>query len=141
MSTKPTKLNQIKRNWHVIDAADQVLGRISTQAATLLIGKSKPYFVPNLDCGDYVVIINASKVRVTGNKLQDKIYYRNSGYPGGLKSINLSDKLDKDATKVLELSVKGMLPKNKLRDARLKRLKVFVSDTHPYQQHLQAPNN
>lgn len=140
MKTYTPKANDISREWHVIDAKDKVLGRLSSEIAQLLIGKNKPYFTAHLDCGDYVVITNASGVQVTGDKLVQKKYYRHSGFPGGLKQDSLARKLDKDATKVIELAVKGMLPKNKLRDQRMKRLKVFVNDQHPYADKLKASN-
>ena len=132
MKTYSTKQSDIKRSWHIIDAKDQILGRISTQIATLLIGKHKTNFASHLDCGDYVVVINAKDVKVTGNKLNQKVYYHHTGFPGGLRSQVLKDRLAKQPIKVIEHSVKGMLPKNKLQDPRLKRLKVFSQDTHPY---------
>lgn len=132
MKTYTPKANHIKRDWHVVDAKDQVLGRVSTQIAQLLVGKNKPYFAAHLDCGDYVVVTNAGQIKVTGKKLTDKVYYRHTGYPGALKEESLQEKLEKDPLKVIEASVKGMLPKNKLRDKRLRRLKVFTTDKHPY---------
>lgn len=136
MTTHSPKLNEIKRDWHVVDADGEVLGRVSSRIAQLLIGKHKTNFVPHLDCGDYVVVVNAKNLRITGNKELDKIYHTHSGYPGGLKSISFKDKFAKDPVKVLELSVKGMLPKNKLRDPRLRRLKVFLDTNHIYQDKL-----
>lgn len=133
MNTYSPKIKDVKHNWHLIDAQGQVLGRLSTQIATKLIGKHKPYFVSHLDCGDYVVVINAGKIRVTGNKLNQKIYYRHTNYPGGLKQQKLKNLLDQNPLKVIENSVKGMLPKNKLRDRRMRRLKVFASANHTYQ--------
>lgn len=140
MTTKSLKAKEITRSWHAVDAKNQVLGRVASQVAQLLIGKNKPYFAPNLDCGDYVVVTNASSIKVTGNKSNDKLYYRHSGYPGALKETSFKDKLAKDPTKVIELAVKGMLPKNKLRDPRLRRLKVFAKDIHPYQDKLETSN-
>lgn len=135
MNTQATKLATIKRQWHLVDAKDVVLGRVSSQVAQLLIGKHKPYFVPNLDCGDYVVVINSDAIKVTGNKMEDKKYYRHSGYPGGLKTASLREKMS-NSTRVIEHAVKGMLPKNKLQDPRLRRLKVFKDANHPYQDKL-----
>lgn len=133
MKTSLTKASDIKRSWVLVDLADQTLGRASTDIAIQLMGKNKTYFTPNLDCGDYVVVINAAKVHVTGNKTEDKIYRHHSGYPGGFKEYTFDQVQKKDATRIIESSVKGMLPKNKLRSARMKRLKIFVDDKHPYE--------
>ncbi|MFC1749924.1 50S ribosomal protein L13 [Pseudomonadota bacterium] len=133
MKTFSTTPQNIKRNWHLIDAKDQILGRLSTNIASHLIGKNKIYFTSNLDCGDYVVVINAKNLKVTGNKLHNKKYYRHSGYPGGFKSERLKSLLAKSPLKVIEHSVKGMLPKNKLRNKRLRRLKIYSDTNHPYQ--------
>lgn len=130
--TKSTKASEIERSWHLVDLRDQILGRSATQIASLLIGKGKPYYVPHLDCGDYVVAINAAKVRVSGKKYNQKRYYRHSGYPGGFRTITFAQLMEKDPTRVVGLAVRGMLPKNKLRDQRLFRLKVFPDDQHPY---------
>ena len=134
MTTFTPKPTDIKRAWHHYDAGDYVLGRLASDIAQKLIGKHKPYFTAHLDCGDYVVVTNASAVKTTGTKLTDKIYYHHSGYPSGLKSETLGDKLTRDPVRVIELAVAGMLPKNKLRSPRLKRLKVFADTTHPYQE-------
>lgn len=123
---------QTNRRWHLIDLKDQVLGRVSTQIASLLMGKAKIGQVSNLDSGDYVVAINAKDIRVTGKKLTDKKYQRHSGYPGGFREETLGELLVKDPRKVIEKSVKGMLPKNKLQAPRLGRLKVYKDATHPY---------
>jgi len=131
--TYSTKAKDIKRDWHLFDAQDKILGRFSTQVAQLLIGKTKPYFTPHLDCGDYVVVINSDHIKVTGRKAQQKTYYHHSNYPGGLKSITFEKQLQKDSRKIIQLAVKNMLPKNKLRSPRLKRLKVFKADNHIYQ--------
>lgn len=131
--TYSPKVKEIKRNWHCINLADQILGRTATKIATWLIGKDKPYFTPHLDCGDYVVAINAEKINVTGKKRKQKIYYRHSGYPGGFKEIPFERMMAKDSRKVIELAVRGMLPKNKLRDRRMRRLKVFAGEKHPYE--------
>lgn len=141
MKTHTPKASQITREWHLVDASDQILGRVSSDIAQLLIGKTKPYFTAHLDCGDYVVVTNADKIRVTGTKMESKMYYRHSGYPGSLREDTLKSKMDQDPRKVIEAAVKGMLPKNKLRDQRLKRLKVFVNDTHPYADKLQSEMN
>jgi large subunit ribosomal protein L13 len=125
--------NETKENkWYVVDAADKVLGRLATQLAKYLRGKHKPEYTPHTDTGDYMVVINASKIKVTGNKTEDKIYYRHSGYPGGLKEIPFEDMLEKDPTRVIELAVKGMLPKNPLGRAMLSKLKVYAGAEHPH---------
>ena len=132
MKTYSTKPSEIEREWHVIDASDKVLGRLATQVATLLMGKHKPIFSRNLDTGDFVVIINADKVRVTGNKAKQKLYYRHSGYPGGLKSISLEKMMQTNPTRVIEHAVRGMLPHNRLGAKMIKKLKVYTGDTHPH---------
>lgn len=131
--TKSTRGSEIEREWHLIDVKDKVLGRVSTEIAVLLMGKSKPYFVRNMDCGDYVVVLNAQHVKVTGNKESQKNYYSHSGYPGGFKSKSLSDLRKENPTQIIVESVKGMLPQNRLRDKMLKRLRVFPSSEHKYQ--------
>ena len=128
-SPKPADLN---RQWHVIDAEDIVLGRLAVEVATLLRGKHKPTFAPHVDGGDFVVVVNAGKVALTGNKRSDKMAYRHSGYPGGLKSIAYGDLLDKDARKAIEKSVRGMLPKNRLGDQLITKLKVYSGPEHPH---------
>jgi len=138
MKTYSTKASDIKREWHVVDASGEVLGRLSTRVAGLLMGKHKPLFCRNLDVGDFVVVINADKIRVTGNKAKQKMYYRHSGYPGGLKSISLEKMMQTHPTRVIEHAVKGMLPHNKLNAGRMKRLKVYVGDTHPHQGQIKA---
>ncbi len=132
MKTYSTKVSEIKRDWHVIDATDQVLGRLATRVAGLLMGKHKPIFSRNLDVGDYVVIINAEKVRVTGDKAKQKVYYRHSGYPGGLKSITYDKLMQTNPTRIIEHAVKGMLPHTRLGANMMKKLKVYVGDTHPH---------
>jgi large subunit ribosomal protein L13 len=129
-SAKPT---DVKRSWYVLDASEAPLGRMATRAATLLTGKGKPMFTSHIDCGDFVVIINAEKLVVTGNKLTDKKYYRHSGYPGALKTATLTEKLAKDPTKVVYQAIRGMLPVNKLRDGRLARLKIYVGSEHQHE--------
>lgn len=132
MKTYSTKTSEIKREWHVIDASDEVLGRMATRAAGLLMGKHKAMFCRHIDTGDFVVIINAAKVRTTGNKLKQKMYYSHSGYPGGLKAINLEAMLRKDPSKVIAHAVKGMLPHNRLEASMMKRLRVYSGDEHPH---------
>jgi len=133
LKTYSTKASEIEREWHLIDATDKVLGRLATRIATLLMGKHKPIFARHLDTGDYVVVINAEKVKVTGNKAKQKLYYRHSGYPGGLKSINLERMMQTNPTRAIEYAVKGMLPHNKLGAQMIKKLKVYAGDTHPHQ--------
>ena len=132
MKTYSTKASDIKRQWHVIDASDKILGKLATQVAVLLMGKHKPIFSPNLDTGDFVVVINAEKVRVTGNKMKQKVYYRHSGYPGGLKSITLEKTMQTNPTRVIEHAVKGMVPHNRLGASMIKKLRVYSGDTHPH---------
>ena len=127
-----TKAKDIKRDWHLIDLDGKTLGRVSTQIANLLMGKSKSYFVRNLDCGDFVVVINSKKVKVTGNKEEKKTYYRHSGYPGGFKKEVLADLRDRRPNDIITHAVRGMLPQNKLRDKMLIRLKVFEGEEHIY---------
>lgn len=128
--TYSAKPSDVTRKWLLIDAADAPLGRIATVIATYLTGKNKPMYTPHIDCGDYVVVINAAKLPVTGNKLDGKKYYRYSGFPGGMKEMTLGEKLAKDPASVIELAVKGMLPKNKLVDGRLARLRIFADENH-----------
>jgi len=132
MSTYSAKPTEVTRQWYVIDASTAPLGRISTAAAKLLIGKGKPQFTKHIDCGDYVIIINANKTVVTGDKLKKKTYYRHSGYPGGLKEASLEEKMQKDATFALGHAIRGMLPVNKLRAPRLARLKIYADDNHAH---------
>ena len=132
MKTYSAKVSEIKREWHVIDASDKILGKLATQAARLLMGKHKPMFSRNLDVGDFVVVINAEKVRVTGNKAKQKVYYRHSGYPGGLKTISYDKLMETDPTRVIEHAVKGMLPHTRLGASMMKKLRVYVGDTHPH---------
>jgi len=132
VKTYSLKASEIKREWHVIDATDQVLGRLATRVARLLMGKHKPIFSPNSDVGDYVVIINADKVRVTGGKAKQKVYYRHSGYPGGLKAITYDKLMQTNPTRVIEHAVKGMLPHTRLGARMMKKLRVYVGDAHPH---------
>jgi large subunit ribosomal protein L13 len=133
VKTYTVRKGDIKREWYVVDAQGKTLGRLASQIAQILRGKHKPIYVPHLDCGDYVIVVNAEKVRVTGKKLDQKFYYRHSGYPGGIKSINLRDQLQKHPTRVLEAAVRGMLPKNRLGRAMIKKLKVYAGGSHPHQ--------
>ena len=130
--TQAPKAKDITRNWHLIDVQDKTLGRISTEIAHLLMGKSKPYFVRNLDCGDYIVVVNAKTVSVTGKKEAQKKYYRHSGYPGGFKSETLKELRNRRPVDIITHAVKGMLPQNKLRDRLLRRLFVFEGGEHTY---------
>lgn len=130
MKTYSAKPADITRKWYVIDASELPLGRVATRVADLLIGKSKPTYTPHVDGGDYVIVINSDKLVVTGKKLEDKTYYRHSGYPGGLKETSLKFEIEKDSTKVIQHAVKGMLPANKLRDDRLARLKIYRDGEH-----------
>ncbi len=123
----------IERKWYVVDATDLTLGRLSTEVATILRGKHKPTFTPHVDCGDYVIIVNAEKVALTGSKLEDKMYYRHSGYPGGLKSRTAKRMLELQPQKVLEKSIRGMLPKNRLGDDMYRKLYVYAGPEHPHQ--------
>lgn len=134
--TKPTKAASIERSWHHIDVNDVILGRTATIIAGLLMGKGKPYFAKNMDCGDFVVITNAEKVKVTGNKELQKVYTNYSGYPGGLKSARLEEVRAKKPEEIVRHAVSGMLPKNKLRAQMLKRLYVYKGPEHPYKEKL-----
>jgi large subunit ribosomal protein L13 len=138
MKTYVTKLSEIERQWHLIDANDEILGRLATRIAKLLMGKHKPTYSPNLDTGDYVVVINAEKVRVTGDKEKQKLYYRHSGYPGGFKSVTYERMMQTHPTRIIEYAVKGMLPHNRLGRAMIKKLKVYTGDSHPYQNQVKA---
>jgi large subunit ribosomal protein L13 len=131
--TFTAKTAEIEREWYVVDAEGQTLGRLASRIAPIIRGKHKPIYTPHLDCGDYVIVINADKVRVTGQKMEQKFYYRHSGYPGGLKSISLRDQLATYPERVLQSAVKGMLPKNKLGRRMIKKLKVYAGDSHPHE--------
>ncbi|MDD4875541.1 MAG: 50S ribosomal protein L13 [Dehalococcoidales bacterium] len=132
MKTYSTKISDVKREWHVIDASGEILGKLATRVATLLMGKHKPIFSRNMDTGDYVVIINADKIVVTGNKMEQKLYYRHSGYPGGFRSISLDKMMETHPTRVIEHAVKGMLPHNRLGASMMKKLRIYVGDSHPH---------
>jgi large subunit ribosomal protein L13 len=127
-----TKPAEIERDWWVVDAEGKTLGRLATQIAVILRGKNKPIFAPNVDAGDYVIVINCEKVVTTGNKLDDKMYYRHSRYNGGLSSISLRRQLEKHPDRVIQLAVKGMLPKNALGRQMMRKLKIYAGDTHPH---------
>ena len=133
MKTYSPKAKDIKREWWVVDAADKTLGRMTSQVAKLLMGKHKPIYAPHIDTGDYVVIINAAKVKVTGKKAEQKVYYRHSGYPGGLKSTTFKEVINSHPTRAVEHAVKGMLPKNRLGRAMFKKLRVYSGSEHPHQ--------
>jgi large subunit ribosomal protein L13 len=137
--TYSPKPGDIERQWHVIDAADVVLGRLATHVATLLRGKHKPTFAPHVDAGDFVIVVNAGKVALTGNKRRDKIHYRHSGYPGGLKEISYEQLLAKRPAQAVELAVKGMLPHNRLSRKVIKKLKVYAGPDHPHEAQQPVP--
>lgn len=132
MRTYSPKPGEVERNWYVIDAADVVLGRLASQTAILLRGKHKPQFAPHVDIGDFVIIVNADKVHLSGNKRQDKLAYRHSGYPGGLRSVKYGDLIDNDSRKAVEKAVRGMLPHTTLGREQLKKLKVYGGSEHPH---------
>jgi large subunit ribosomal protein L13 len=131
--TYSAKPQEIQREWLVVDAQGQTLGRLATRVAALLRGKHKPFYTPHIDCGDFVIVVNAEKVRVTGRKLDQKIYYRHSGYPGGLKQVSLRRQLALHPERVVEAAVRGMLPKNRLGRKLFKKLKVYAGPAHPHQ--------
>ncbi|MEK7280909.1 MAG: 50S ribosomal protein L13 [Chloroflexota bacterium] len=132
MKTYTPKAADIQKQWRVVDASDQVLGRLATQIACWLHGKDKPIFTTHMDTGDYVVVVNAAKIRVTGKKLTDKIYYHHTGYPGGIRAQSLEDLLARHPERVIRHAVKGMLPKNALGHDLLRKLKVYAGPTHPH---------
>ena len=132
MRTYSPKQGEIERHWHVIDASEVVLGRLASHAATLLRGKHKPTFAPHVDTGDFVIVINAAKVALTGNKRKTKVAYRHSGYPGGLKQVSYEELLSKRPERAIELAVKGMLPHNRLSNRLIHKLKVYAGPEHPH---------
>jgi large subunit ribosomal protein L13 len=136
MKTYSAKAGEVTRNWYVVDAANMNLGRLATTIATRLIGKHKPMYTPNIDAGDNVIVVNAAKITVTGNKLSDKKYYRHSGYPGGIKETSLEKLMQTHPERAIQQAVKGMLPKNRLQAPRMARLKVYAGAEHPH-----APQN
>ena len=139
-ATVSTKASDIKRSWHLFDVKNKTLGRVASEIAQTLMGKSKPYFVRNLDCGDYAVVINAEKIKVTGKKEFQKKYSRHSGYPGGLKEETLMTLRHRNPTDIVKFAVLGMLPQNKLRDRMLNRLFIFKGAEHPYSDKFKVKN-
>ena len=133
MGTYSTKVSDIEREWWVIDASGKTLGRLASEVASILKGKHKPIYSPHLDVGDYVIVVNAAEIKVTGNKLSQKTYYRHSGYPGGLKSTSLGRMMETHPTRVVEHAVKGMLPHNRLGAAMIRKLKVYPGAEHPHE--------
>ena len=132
MKTVSAKKESISQEWYVVDATNKTLGRLSTAIANRLRGKHKPEYTPHVDTGDYIVVVNAEKVRVTGNKTTDKIYHHHTGYPGGIKSITFDKLIDKAPEQVIEKAVKGMMPKNKLSRSMLSKLKIYAGSAHPH---------
>jgi large subunit ribosomal protein L13 len=137
MKTWNAKPGEVARNWYVVDADGKTLGRLATAIATALRGKNKPQYTPHIDTGDFVVVVNAEKIAVTGQKLDQKLYHRHSGYPGGLRTRTLREQLDRQPTEVLRKAVKGMLPRNRLSRAQLTKLKIYAGPVHPHE--AQAP--
>ena len=133
MKTYSAKPGEITREWYLVDAEGKTLGRLATQIADTLRGKRKPQFTPHVDTGDFVIVVNAEKIHVTGNKLDQKRYYRHSGYPGGLRSRTLREQLDRRPTEVLRVAVKGMLPKNRLARQQITKLKIYAGPEHPHE--------
>ncbi len=133
MTTVSAKAAEVRRNWYLVDATDKTLGRLASEIASRLRGKHKPEFTPHVDTGDYIVVVNAQKIRVTGNKLRDKMYHHHTGYIGNLKSINLEKLLAKAPERVIQTAVKGMLPRNPLGRAMIKKLRVFAGPEHSHQ--------
>jgi large subunit ribosomal protein L13 len=132
MKTEFAKKEQVARKWYVIDAQGQVLGRLAVEIAQRLRGKNKPNFSPHVDTGDYIIVVNADKVRLTGKKMDNKMYHRHTGYPGGLRSMNARQLLERKPERMIELAVKGMLPKNRLGRRMYQKLKVYVTAEHPH---------
>ena len=132
MKTISAKKETVRRDWFVVDATDKVLGRIATEIANRLRGKHKPEYTPHVDTGDYIVVVNADKVRVTGNKVTDKIYFRHTGYPGGIKETSFGKLMETHPERAIEIAVKGMMPRNKLSRAMLDKLKIYAGGEHPH---------
>ncbi len=132
MKTEFAKKETIQRKWYVVDATGQVLGRLAVEIARRLRGKHKPIYSPQIDTGDYIIVVNAEKVRLTGKKMENKVYYRHTGYPGGLKSMTAKELLQRRPERMLEMAVKGMLPKNKLGRRMYRKLKVYAQPEHPH---------
>ena len=133
MKTTAVRTQDIEQKWYIMDCSGKTLGRLSVQVANILRGKNKPEYTPNADVGDFVVLVNAKDIKVTGKKTEDKIYYRHSGYPGGIKQISFKDQLDKDPEKIIRDAVKGMLPKNRLNRQIIMKLKVYSDENHPHE--------
>ena len=132
-TTISARAQDVQRDWYVVDAQGQTLGRLATRVATILRGKHKPIYTPHVDCGDYVIIVNAQQVHTTGQKLNQKKYYRHSNYPGGLKEVSLRDQLQKFPDRVLEAAIRGMLPKNRLGRQMFRKLKIYAGPSHPHE--------
>ena len=132
MKTISVKKESVTREWYLVDATNKTLGRLSTEIAKRLRGKHKPEYTPHVDTGDYIIVVNAEKVKVTGNKMTDKIYYHHTGYPGGIKSITFDKLIERAPEKIIEKAVKGMMPKNKLSRSMLTKLKVYAGSEHPH---------
>ena len=139
MKTYSAKPREIEQSWYLVDAEGETLGRLATEIAEVLRGKRKPAYTPHVDTGDFVVVVNAEKIHVTGNKLEQKIYYRHSGYPGGLRQRTLAEQLQRRPEEVIRKAVKGMLPKNRLAAAQLRKLKVYAGPEHPHGAQNPAP--
>ncbi len=133
MATFSAKKKEIERSWFLVDAENKVLGRLAAKVAAVLRGKHKPVFTPHVDTGDFVIVINAEKIHLTGTKLDNKMYYRHSGYPGGIKGVSAGEMLDKKPEAIIQHAVRGMLPKNKLGRQQLKKLKVYAGTEHPHE--------
>jgi len=133
MKTYSAKPGEVTREWYLVDAEGKTLGRLATQIADTLRGKRKPQYTPHVDTGDFVIVVNADKIQVTGNKLDQKRYYRHSGYPGGLRSRTLREQLERRPTEVLRVAVKGMLPKNRLARQQITKLKIYAGPEHPHE--------
>lgn len=132
-TTQVAKKEEVTRDWYLVDAENQVLGRVATQIANVLRGKNKPTYTPSVDTGDFVIVVNAEKIALTGKKLADKVYYSHSGFPGGIKSITAGKLLDKKPEDLIRIAVKGMLPKNKLARHMLNKLKIYSGSAHPHE--------
>ena len=139
MKTEVAKIENVKRDWYLVDAQDAVLGRLASQVANVLRGKNKAIFTPSVDTGDFVIVVNAEKIALTGRKLADKVYYSHSGFPGGLKEITAGKLLEKKPEDIIKKAVKGMLPKNKLSRHMIKKLKIYAGASHPHD--AQQPKN
>lgn len=133
MKTYVTKPGSVEREWYVVDAQGQTLGRLASRIASVLRGKHKPQYSPAVDVGDHVIVVNADKIRVTGRKMEQKMYYRHSGYPGGLTEITLADQLERHPNRVIHAAVRGMLPRNRLGRSMLKKLKIYAGPEHPHE--------